>query len=204
VHGRSGAAEFLGNVGVADALPVALRDEGVLLRADGELPTHASPRATLHTMDAGWAAVAGAAVGAVASIATATVGAIPGFSSEDRSHRLERAKRRDAAVIEIGEILVLESTDIDRAETEGIERRRRLLVLRFHLVTHLKRRDAPLIRLFDSVRRALDEDDRDLWTTASAAWGVAGPNWIAGIRNLEQVESLDEELRAGIKGRIWS
>lgn len=154
-------------------------------------------------MDAGWAAVAGAAVGAIASIAAATVGAIPGLSPEYRTHRLERALKRDAAVIEIGEILVLESTDIDRSEADGLERRRRLVVLRFHLVTHLKQRDAPLIELYDAVRRAFDEDDRDLWTRASAAWGIAAPDWVAGLRNARRARSFERELRESLKGSVW-
>lgn len=146
-------------------------------------------------MDAGLAAIIGAAVGAVASVGATAIGAIPGLSAEDRAHRVAKRARLLEVVTEITEHLTEVTTSGLHADG-STSRRIRLYVLRVELAALLPKKDQVILDLFDTARYAFGRADDETSDLAVSLFTLSAADAHRGVLDRKKLRARRAELQS--------
>lgn len=148
-------------------------------------------------MDAGWAAIIGAAVGAIASVGATAVGAIPGLSAEDRAHRVDRRKQLLEVTTEITESLVAVGMGTIAPKEEN-SRLLSLYVTRVKPATLLPKKNEIVLDIFDTARRAVGSTSDDLKDRATTLFTIAATDIDRGTVNVDKMKSMHAKLERDV------
>jgi len=152
-------------------------------------------------MDAGLAAIIGAGVGAVSSIGAVAVGALPGFSAEDRAARLSAQARRNELVLAADETflgLAIRNGPLTPAgkSVEVVKLQR----LRTQLSMSLDRRQRHFMPFFSACFRGARSDDQEVRASAHGTFGAVAPEYLRGGGETEAFTSVEAEARTKDRG----
>jgi hypothetical protein len=134
----------------------------------------------MRIMDAGWAAVIGAAVGASASILTSVLLTIPGLSPEDRANRIQRANRLNALVVEVSEhfTAIGEAPDSPNGHEEILGASRLLLRDRVELASLVGSKGDQLMSLFDVCLNGISKRAYKLGIDSASTFSTGAADWL--------------------------